>query len=85
MSELDDQRMKTASDLVEAIRPMLTFKDAAAVAAALAQLEATLWAGMHPALRAELMQKHRNCVRDLIPEIERDLFSKRERPKDWPQ
>jgi len=75
-------KLREVLELIEQIRPILAGKNPDAIGAALAELQATLYAGMQgigvEQLREELMAMHMRMVRNLIPICEREMLDRGE-------
>lgn len=68
--------------LVERIKLLLRGQGPELQGAALADLVATFFAGHHPAMREEMIGHWIECMRDLIPINEADLFA-HGKPEGW--
>lgn len=74
------EHIKRGEELVDKIRPILAGNDPRAQGAALAELLATFIASHAPPLRADALAQLDECVRGLIPVIEKQLFGAQGHP-----
>jgi len=69
--------------LVDEIKPILAGHAPNLVGAVLADLLAIFMAGLHPALREEILEMHIKSVRGLIPINEARMREEGRYPPDW--
>jgi hypothetical protein len=69
--------------LVHRIQPILRGRGPELQGAALADLVAMFFAGHHPALREEQITLWIECMRNLIPVNEKELFKHGDKPEGW--
>lgn len=74
--------MLEALALANAMRPLLAGRGPEVQGAALADLVSIFFAGHHPALREEAIEAWVQCMRDLIPDSEQELFP-HGKPEGW--
>jgi len=72
--DVADAAVHRARDLVESIKPLLAGHGPDVQGAALVELVALHLAGHDPTLRNWSLQLHVECVRRMLPIVERELF-----------
>jgi len=72
-THLTREQAQEAEALVGKVRRVFSGHDPSIVGAALAELTATLFVGIHPDMRDELLNVHEQCTRDLIPILEQQF------------
>ena len=87
MQQSQRWNMKTPSThdalaLSQRIKPLLAGQGPDLQGIALADLVATFFAGHHPAVREEAIKVWIECVRDLIPKNEKEIFP-HGKPDGW--
>lgn len=80
----DSQIISDGIELAESIRPLLAGKKPAVIDSALAQLFAMVLAVQHPDVRERMLSKHMLLIGWMVPMMDREIFSRQRRPKDWP-
>jgi hypothetical protein len=70
--------------LAQAIRPLLVGHTTEVIDCALAQLLAGLLATNHPDLRERMLGCHVLLVGQMVPTMDKEIFSHRHQPRDWP-
>jgi hypothetical protein len=80
----DTELVSDGIQLAMAIRPLLARHSGEVVDFALAQSLAHLLAHQHPDLRERMLARHVLLTGQLVPAMDKEVFSHNERPRDWP-
>ncbi|SRR5216683_935617 len=80
----DSQIINDGFKLAEAIRPLLVGHQTEVIDCALAQLLASLLATHHPDQRERMLARHVLLTGQMVPTMDQAIFSRRQRPHDWP-
>jgi hypothetical protein len=80
----DIQILKDGIKLAQSIRPLLVGHTSEVIDCALAQLLAEQLVTHHPDLRDRELARHVLLTGQMVPTMDSQVFSHRQRPRDWP-